>query len=380
LFAAAADVHYTAFHSAGSVYGHLTMDLASLGFDQWFQDKRTAAQRPDCSPARVTAVHRDSFLVRNEQAEIFAELTGSFSYSATSAGDLPAVGDWVLVQYHNDSTLAIIHELLERKTFLRRKTPGKQVDYQMIAANIDAALIVQACDLDFNLRRLERYLVMVNEGGIEPVLLLTKSDLVSPELLEERIAEVRQAGIACKVLSLSNVTGSGVDVVRQLLTSGRTYCLVGSSGVGKTTLLNHLIGRDQYETKEVRASDGRGRHTTTQRQLIVLDNNAMLVDTPGMRELGNIGAGSGLEESFADIAELTGKCRFANCTHTQEAGCAILGAVKDGTLRQDRYQSYLKLLKESEYNELSYVEKRRKDKQFGKLVKSVLKGNKKDRS
>jgi ribosome biogenesis GTPase len=353
------------------------MELKTLGFDQWFQDKRSEARRPDCNVARVTAVHRDSYLVRNENSEVLAELTGGFVYTAESSIDLPSVGDWALVQYHNADTFAIIHGLLPRKSSLRRKTPGKKIDYQMIAVNIDTALIVQACDFDFNLRRLERYLVMVNEGSIEPVLLLTKSDLVSPEMLEHRISEVRQANIKCKVLPLSNVTGIGVDQVRQLLEPGKTCCLVGSSGVGKTTLLNHIIGRDLFETNTVRASDGKGKHTTAQRQLIVLDQGAMLIDTPGMRELGNIGVSSGLEESFSDIWSLSKNCRFANCAHTQEVGCALLTAIKNGTLHADRYQSYLKLMKESEYNELSYVEKRRKDRKFGQFVKTAMKHHKK---
>jgi ribosome biogenesis GTPase len=353
------------------------MELRTLGFDQWFQDKQSEARRPDCNVARVTAVHRDSYLVRNENNEVFAELTGNFVYSVESSTDLPSVGDWALVQYHNDDTFAVIHDLLPRKSFLRRKTPGKKIDYQMIAANIDSAFIVQACDFDFNLRRLERYLVMVNEGHIEPILLLSKSDLVSPEKLEQRISEVRRANITCKVLPLSSVTGFGVDHVRQLLEPGKSYCLVGSSGVGKTTLLNHIIGRDVFETNTVRASDGKGRHTTAQRQLVVLDQGAMLIDTPGMRELGNIGVSSGLEESFSDIWSLSKTCRFANCTHTQEVGCALLAAIEDDTLDADRYQSYLKLMKESEYNELSYVEKRRKDRKFGKFVKTAMKGIKK---
>ncbi len=354
------------------------MELKTLGFDQWFQDKKTEAQRPDCNAARVTAVHRDSYLVRNENREVFAELAGSFAHAVESSMDLPSVGDWVLVHYHNDDTFAIIHGLLPRKTFLRRKTPGKKVDYQMIAGNIDYALIVQACDFDFNVRRLERYLMMVNEGHIEPLLLLTKSDLVSAEQLEQRISEVRQANIRCRIIPLSNVSGFGVDQVKQLLESGKTYCLVGSSGVGKTTLLNHIIGRDLFETNTVRASDGKGRHTTARRQLIVLEQGAMVIDTPGMRELGNIGVSAGLEESFADLRSLSKNCRFANCTHTQEAGCALLSAIESGTLRRDRYESYVKLMKESEYNELSYVEKRRKDRNFGKFIKTAKKQLKKN--
>ncbi len=355
------------------------MELTTLGFDQWFQDKRSEAQRPDCSVARVTAVHKDSYLVRNENSEVLAELAGSFMYAAESSIDLPSVGDWALVQYHNGGSFAIIHGLLPRKSFLRRKTAGKKIDYQMIAVNIDAALIVQACDLDFNLRRLERYLVMVNEGHIEPILLLTKTDLISPEQLGHQISEVRQANISSKIVPLSNVTGFGMDQVRHLLEPGKTYCLVGSSGVGKTTLLNHLLGRDFYRTNTVRTSDGKGKHTTSERQLIVLEHGAMLIDTPGMRELGNIGADAGLEESFADIADLSKNCRFADCTHTREPGCALLNAMEDGSLRPDRYQSYLKLLKESDYNELSYVEKRRKDKKFGKFIKTTLEQQKKNK-
>jgi ribosome biogenesis GTPase len=353
------------------------MELRTLGFDRWFQDKRAEARRPDCNVARVTAVHRDSYLVRNEDKEVFAELAGNFVYSVESSIDLPSVGDWALVRYHDDDTFAIIHDLLPRKSFLRRKTPGKKIDYQMIAVNIDSAFIVQACDFDFNLRRLERYLVMVNEGHIEPILLLSKSDLVGPEKLEQIISEVRRANIKCKVLPLSNVTGFGVDHVRQLQEPGKTYCLVGSSGVGKTTLLNHIMGCNLFETNSVRANDGKGRHTTAQRQLIVLDQGAMLIDTPGMRELGNIGVSSGLEESFSDIWSLAKNCRFSNCTHTQEVGCALLAAIEDGALQTDRYQSFLKLMKESEYNELSYVEKRRKDRKFGQFVKTAMKHHKK---
>ncbi len=353
------------------------MELKTLGFDQWFQERQAEAQRPDCDVARVTAVHRDSYLVRNEQGEVPAELAGSYAYSADSTIDLPAVGDWVFVQYHNADTFAVIRGLLPRKSFLRRKTPGKQVDYQLIAVNVDYALIVQACDFDFNVRRLERYLVMVNEGSIEPVLLLTKSDLVSLEKLEQRTSEIRQANIKCKVLPLSNVTGAGLDQVRQLLEPGKTYCLIGSSGVGKTTLLNHIIGRDVFETHAVRVRDGKGRHTTARRQLIVLEQGAMLIDTPGMRELGNIGVSAGIEESFADIWSLSTKCRFADCTHTQEAGCALLNAMGNETLSEDRYHSYLKLMKESEYNELSYVDRRRKDKKFGRFIKTAMKQLKK---
>ena len=353
------------------------MELKALGFDAWFEEKMADLQAPDCRAARVTEVNRESCLVRNEDSEVAAELTGRLLFSVESGADLPCVGDWVLAQYHNEDTFAVIHAIFPRRTVLQRKESGTKIDYQMIAANIDAALIVQACDIDFNLRRLERYLVMVHEGGIEPVLLLTKSDLVSPEMLEQRISEVRRANIACEIIPFSNKTGAGLDKVRQFLRPGKTYCLLGSSGVGKTTLVNHLIGEELYETKTVRERGGKGRHTTTRRQLLVLEQGAMLIDTPGMRELGNIGAATGIEESFADIVELAKNCRFRNCTHTREAGCTLLAAVEKGELSAERYQNYLKLMRESDYYEMSYLEKRQKDKKFGKMIKSVNQSKKK---
>jgi ribosome biogenesis GTPase len=353
------------------------MDLKDLGFDQWFQDKATQLQKPDCSVARVTAVNRDNYLVRNEKTEVAAELTGAFRFSAGSSLDLPAVGDWVFVQYCDADSFAIIRALFPRKSILRRKAAGRNIDYQMIAANIDLAFIIQSCDFDFNLRRLERYLVMANEGGIKSMVLLTKSDLIRPEELEHRTAAVRHSNIGCRVIALSNKTGFGLDEVRQVLEAGKTYCLLGSSGVGKSTLLNRLVGRDLFETNTVRVSDGKGRHTTARRQLTVLDQGAMIIDTPGMRELGNIGVSDAIDESFSDITELSNSCRFTNCTHTNEPGCALLEAVRNSELSEERYQSYLKLLKESEYHEMSYVEKRRQDRKFGQFIKTAMKQHKK---
>jgi len=224
---------------------------------------------------------------------------------------------------------------------------------------------------------LERYLVMINEGHIDPLILLSKSDLVSQNDLERKVSKIKNTGIKCEIIAYSVETGAGLPQIQQVLKSGMTYCLLGSSGVGKTTLLNHLTGRDAFKINLVREKDGKGRHTTSRRQLIVLDQGAMLIDTPGMRELGNIGIQSGIDKSFSDIIELSKDCRYRDCTHTHEAGCSVLRAVQSDGLNEAHYQDYLKLTKESEYYQLSYLEKRRKDKKFGQFIKSAQKQNKK---
>ncbi len=350
--------------------------LVDLGFDPWFEARDHDVRREGQDIARVSAVDRSSYLIRNEVGEVPAELAGKFYFHAESSVELPCVGDWVAVQYHNDDTEAIIHGVFPRRTFLRRKRAGTEVDYQMIAANIDIAFIVQSCHFDFNLPRLNRYLVMAADGHVEPIVILAKTDLISPDELQQKLEAIRQAGITTRVIALSNVTGSGFDGFHQVLMPGRTYCLLGSSGVGKTTLINHLTGRDDLDTKAV-SGTGEGTHTTTRRQLIVLDKGIMFIDTPGMRELGLLGAGEGVSKGFEDITELSMACRYADCSHTQEAGCAVLAAIANGELSEERYSGYLKLRKESEHYEMSYLDKRKKDKAFGRFIKTVKKNLKK---
>jgi ribosome biogenesis GTPase len=244
----------------------------------------------------------------------------------------------------------------------------------MIAANIDVAFIVQSCHFDFNVRRLERYLVMTSEGHIEPVILLTKIDLIRPAVLEQLVSKIRHAGIGARIITLSSISGKGVDQIRELIQSGKTYCLLGSSGVGKTTLVNRLVGDSGLATGAVSHS-GEGRHTTTRRQLIVLEHGGLLIDMPGMRELGMLGVSEGIDDSFSDIQAYSLSCRFANCTHTSEPGCAIRSAIAQGELDSAHLQNYLKLKKESEFHEMSHLEKRKKDRSFGKFVRSVIKAN-----
>jgi ribosome biogenesis GTPase len=238
------------------------MKLSDIGFDHWFEAHVEELREADQGIARVSAVDRGSYLVRNEQREVTAELAGKFYFRVDSSVDLPCVGDWVTVQYYNDDTEAIIHGVFPRRTFLRRKTAGENVDLQMIAANIDSAFIVQSCHFDFNPRRMDRYLVMAADGKVEPIVILTKTDLISHDELEQKLAITKSTAITARVLALSNVSGVGFDEFQEMLVPGRTYCLLGSSGVGKTTLINRLIGQDAFDTKAV-SGTGEGQSIRT---------------------------------------------------------------------------------------------------------------------
>lgn len=323
--------------------------------------------------ARVTAVDRGRFLVHAAVGEVPAELTGRLLHLAESSEDLPCVGDWVGVRLRDGDTQASIHRVLPRRTVLRRKAAGRDVEYQMIAANIDTAFLVQSCHFDFNLARLERYLVMVRDGGIEPVVLLTKTDLIDPEALAQRMAQIRRVAGEVPVVALSHVTGEGVESVRSLMAPGRTYCLLGSSGVGKTTLINRLLGDGALATGAV-SHTGEGRHTTTRRHLIVLAHGAQLIDMPGMRELGLMATGEGIEDTFADIGALAQQCRFPDCTHEREPGCAVRAAVLRQEITEEHLRNFLKLRKESDFHESSLVERRAKDRAFGRFMHQFKKG------
>ena len=352
------------------------MNIETLGFNKWFQDKIDSAKLTDYEIARVITVNKDSYIIRNGKNDVFAEITGKLMFNADTPLDHPAVGDWVYAQFFDNDSFAVIHEIVPRKSLLKRKTSGKKIEFQLIAANIDTAMIIQSLDSNYNIRRLERYLVMINESNIHPLVLLSKSDLLAPDEIEKKITDIHKVMPNIQIVAFSNKNDLGLDRVKDMLISGKTYCLLGSSGVGKTTLLNNLMDEALFVTQSVREKDGKGRHTTARRQLIILENGAMVIDTPGMRELGNIAVESGLYDTFNEIAELSIQCRFNDCTHSLEEGCAVLAALKDGIISKERYQNYIKMNKESVYNEMSYLEKRQKDKQFGKLIKSVMKHKK----
>jgi len=351
-------------------------NVQKLGFDNWFKDK-VDLSKTDFKIVRVISVNKNSFVVSNGIKDIYAELTGKFLFNSEDSLDMPAVGDWVYAQLFDDDELSIIHEILPRKSLLKRKASGKKVEFQLIAANIDTAIIMQSLDSNFNLRRLERYLVMINEGKITPAIFLSKSDLISPEEIEQKKNDIRKILPDVTIASFSNNNQSDIENIKTFFEPFKTYCLLGSSGVGKTTLLNNLIHQELYKTQSIREKDGRGKHTTTRRELIVLQNGSIIIDNPGMRELGVISNESGLGDTFNEIDDLAFLCKYKDCTHTVEIGCAVLDALHRREISEERYNNYIKIYKESLYNEMSYVEKRQKDKKFGKFFHNTMKDVKK---
>jgi ribosome biogenesis GTPase len=355
------------------------MSLEKLGFNPWFAGQIDPETEGTLQVARVTAVHKGECEVSDGETVHTAKMTGRMRHRARSKLDYPTVGDWVLVKDLDSEDFGRIVRVLDRRSELKRKTAGRTTRYQLIAANIDIAFIMQTVGPGYNLKRLERYLVMVNESGIEPVVLLSKTDLLDAEELEARMTEVRERMPNVSVHAFSNIDRDNLDSVMVLFVPGKTFCVIGSSGVGKTTLLNHLLGEeDALFTLPVRESDGKGLHSTTWRELIILDNGALVVDTPGMRELGNMDVNDGIDETFDDIIELAAQCRFNDCSHVNTLGCAVIDAVEQGSLPEARYSNYVRLMKEAAYHEQSALEKREQDRKLGRFYRSVMKDKKKD--
>lgn len=347
-------------------------ELKALGWNDWFAGHAAINCHSTCPFARVAAVDRELLLLINESGTFRAKLSGKYMYESVSSSERPCVGDWVCVEKAQADQFGLVHCIIGRKTSLRRKTAGELVDYQMIATNIDIVFVVQSCHYDFNLKRLVRYLVMVRDGGAVAHILLTKTDLVAPEVLSSQLAQIRGAGIDVPLLTLSNVTKKGIEELQRILLPRNTYCFVGSSGVGKSTIINGLVGRSVLETKVV-SGTGEGRHTSVRRELIVLESGAMVIDNPGMREFGVLGAEGGIEASYSDIVSLSSQCHFRNCTHTSEPGCAVLNAIESGMIDAAHYDNFLKLKSESQYYQASYAERRKKDREFGRYIKSAKK-------
>lgn len=311
-----------------------------------------------CVPGRVSVQHRTAYVVLTDSGERWAQASGRLRHQAADPASLPVVGDWVALRDIGDSGAATIATVLPRRTAFSRRAPGEAALEQVVAANVDTVLVVSAFGHDLNPRRIERYVVAVWEGGAEPVIVLNKSDLTDDS--GPAVALVEQVAIGVPVHPVSCATGDGLERLAVYLREGRTVALLGSSGVGKTSLVNRLAGGAHRPTQEVR-HDGRGRHTTTRRELVMVPGGGLLLDTPGMRELGLWNAESGLADVFDDVAALAADCRFGDCRHDREPGCAVLAAVAGGQLPAARLESFHKLERELAYGELKRNERMRSE-------------------
>ena len=296
---------------------------------------------------RVALEHRGTYRVYTEFGECTAEVTGQFRYQADGDQTFPAVGDWVALHHHGPDHPATIHQVLPRTSQFVRKVAGTKTQGQVIAANVDTVFLMSGLDGDFNLRRIERYLVMAWDSGATPVIVLNKADLCAT--LSETLADVAAVAIGVPIHPISAALGTGLNQLDPYLIPGKTVALIGSSGVGKSTLTNYLLGTHQQAIQAVRADDSRGRHTTSHRHLLPLPSGALLIDTPGMRELQLWSTASGLEETFADVEALASDCKFRDCQHEQEPGCAVQAAIATGDLDPGRLRSYQKLQREQQW-------------------------------
>lgn len=322
------------------------MTLEEFGFSEWF--KNQMPEDGGWKAYRVTAIHKGWSDISDGETTRPAKSTGKLRREARENKNYLTVGDWVLCKDFDDGDFAMIHSVLQRKTELKRKTAGKEVSHQLIAANIDTAFVVHTLDKGYNLRKLERYLSIVHDSGIRPVVLLTKKDLLDRKELKERIREVEERLPNIDLIAISNTTGSGLRKAKKYLVPGDTYCLLGASGVGKTSFINSLLGKeDEYFTLPVREKDGKGIHSTTWRELIVLNNGSLMIDTPGMRELGHLDSSTGINDTFEDILALESGCRFRDCAHTKTKGCAIEAAVEAGTIDKARYENFIRMRQEA---------------------------------
>lgn len=345
------------------------MTLKELGYNADLEEFRKSQHLENFLVGRVISEHRERYVVRTTKKEYDAEIIGNLRYSAHQRDDFPAVGDWVAISEYDDEK-ALIHTVFPRKTIIERQSVGKQGEKQIIATNIDYAFIVQSVDRDFNINRIERYLTICNTSNVKPIILLNKIDLIDNIKLSDLIRKVKERIQKIPIIAISNETKSGISQLNDKMKKGKTYCLLGSSGVGKSTLLNNLSGKEIMQTNAISTSTKKGRHVTSHRELKILENGAILIDNPGMREVGITNATDGIEKTFKRILELSENCKFKDCTHTTEIDCAVLQALEYEEIDTDSYENYLKMEREKEHFESTVAEKRKKDKDLGKLIKS----------
>lgn len=321
-------------------------DLEAFGWNEFYANSFAPFAAEGYGVGRVAVQHKTQYELYTEHGDMRAETTGKMQYEARSKDDLPVVGDWVVTR-PRDKDMATIFAILPRKSKFSRKAAGKKTEEQIVAANIDTVFLVSGLDGDYNLRRMERYLVVAWESGAAPVIVLNKVDLCTD--IAAVMQEVDSIALGVPVMVMSALNNQGLAELLSYIKKGTTGALLGSSGVGKSTIINHLLGSELQKTREVRADDDRGRHTTSRRELIHLPNGGLLMDTPGMRELQLWGGEEGLKDAFDDIAALAQQCRFRDCQHGVEPDCAVQAAIQTGTLTPNRFESYLKLQKEVAY-------------------------------
>lgn len=348
------------------------MRLTDLGISEELSQELNNPDLSGFTIGRVTQEHRERYVVSDGEQEYDAEITGNLRYSAASREEFPAVGDWVAMTVYEGGQ-AFINKILPRRSLLARRAVGRPGERQVIASNIDVAFIVQAISNNFSVNRLERYLAICHTAGIEPVLVLSKIDLVTEDEINAALNQLETRGRQVNRILLSNTTRDGIGSILSYMGKGRTCCVIGSSGVGKSTLINNLLQREVLRTGEISHSTNKGRHVTEHRELFVLGNGAIVIDTPGMKELGITDDGDGIAATFEDIHELAQRCRFPDCRHMGEAGCAVVEGVNNGSVSRESYENYLKIQKEQERFQTTVAEKRKKEKQFGKLVKTYYK-------
>lgn len=338
-------------------------NLLELGLNEGYI-KEASIYNEGLYLGRVSVQYKDIYKIFTEEGEVLARVSGKLSYSSNSTLDYPVVGDWVLLdRTDNKNGDAIIHKVLTRKSYFSRKIAGTRYDTQVVAANIDYIFICMALNNDFNINRLERYIAVAWESMATPVIVLTKSDLC--EDIDERLREVHEVAIGIDILVTSSLNGNGYEKVKEYIKSGITIAFIGSSGVGKSTLINKLLNKEVLKTNSISEND-KGRHTTTHRELFLLNEGGVIIDTPGMRELGLISAD--IDKSFGNIEELEKQCKFSDCTHKNEPKCAVREAIENGELDLDRLERYKKLKKEEAYN-LSKAKSQEKHR-----IKSLTKG------
>ncbi|SMC25140.1 ribosome biogenesis GTPase [Clostridium acidisoli DSM 12555] len=338
------------------------MKLSKYGWNEKLEQAFKKYYELGMNPGRVFVENKNIYKVYTEIGEIEGKVSGKFQYETVGKDEFPAVGDWVAVDIREEEKSGTIHEVLKRSSCFFRKTAGAVTEAQVIASNFNYVFIVTSLNFNFNLRRIERYLtIALNSGGI-PVIILSKADLC--ENVEEKIQEVRDIAFGVEVYAISSLNGEGINDLLNLLQSGLTAAVVGSSGVGKSTLLNKLAGKNLMETSEIREEDSKGKHTTTKRQLFLLPSGGIIIDTPGTRELGLWDTKESFSDVFNDIEELSTQCKFRDCKHENEPGCNVKAALESGILDEKRFESYRKLLRENIYieNKQKQINRKRRNK------------------